>query len=110
MSEFKFKGSRITLNIEGYRLNIFPETAEKTLGKIAELLGTLGDDTGDDEKTALCENIATELNRMFNSDRIIQRIFESAGRNMNLFDVCDIVSYITAEVENFENDRQTLTI
>ena len=108
--EFKFRDSGITFNIEGYRLNVFPSTAEKTLGTIGSLIGALGDDAGDDEKTALCENIALELNRMFNSDRIIQRIFESAGREMNLYDICDIISYITAEVESFENGRQTLTI
>ena len=110
MSEFKFKDSGISLNIEGFHLNVFPETANTALAKIGETLSGVGEDIGDDEKKTLCENIALELNRMFNSDRIIQRIFESAGRNMNLYDICDIVSYITAEVENFENVKQTLTI
>ena len=110
MAEFKFKNNGISLTLEGFRLNVFPEVAEKTLSTIAELLSGASEITGEEEKSALCGNITLELNRMFNADRIIQRIFENANREMNLYDICDIVSYITAEVESFENDRQTLTI
>lgn len=106
MSEFKFKDNSISFTIEGFRLNVLPEIAEKTLETIGGLLSGVNDETGEDEKNSLCENIALELNRMFNADRIIQRIFESASREMNLYDICDIVSYITTEVEEFENKRQ----
>lgn len=106
MTEFKFKDNGIPLTLEGFRLNVLPEVAVKTLETINGLLSALSDETGEDEKNALCESIALELNRMFNADRIIQRIFENANREMNLYDICDIVSYITAEVEEFVNKRQ----
>lgn len=106
MAEFKFKNNGISLTLEGFRLNIFPEVAEKTLSTITGLLSGASEITGEEEKSALCESVALELNRMFNADRIIQRIFESASREMNLYDICDIVSYITTEVEEFENKRQ----
>lgn len=108
MTEFKFKDNGISLTLEGFRLNVLPEVAEKALEIITGLLSGVNEETSNEEKRALCESVALELNRMFNADRIIQRIFENANREMNLYDICDIVSYITTEVEAFENDRQIL--
>lgn len=104
MAEFKFKDNGIVLRIEGFVFRVLPVEASKTMANVAEMIQDAA--TEDAEQKELCGRIVTELNRMLNADRAIERIFESAAREVNYLDLADIVSYISGEVIAFGKAKE----